>query len=148
MFTGCVPPRVDNGGHRDASRLSEFVEPGKTVKGDIRNKMGSPSLTSQFGQDTWYYVSEVKEAVAFLEPEVTRQQVTRIVFDEEGVVAEIETYDRDDARNVAIAEDRTPTAGEELNFLEQILGNVGRFNPGQQGGASAPGGRGRGVPGP
>jgi outer membrane protein assembly factor BamE (lipoprotein component of BamABCDE complex) len=147
--SACVPPRVNKSGHIDIARYRDMITPGKTVKGDLLNKLGTPSMTSSIGAETWYYVNETKEAVAFLAPDVTQQHVTRITFDEEGVVTEVKTYDKEQGRKVAIAEEQTPTAGAELGFFEQILGNVGRFNPGGQGrGGAVSRGRGRGTPRP
>jgi hypothetical protein len=34
----------------------------------------------------------------------------------------------EDAQQVALNSNETPTAGKELGFFEQLFGNVGRFN--------------------
>jgi hypothetical protein len=44
-----------------------------------------------------------------------------------------------DAVPVAVASRTTPTPGNEASFLQQLLGNVGRFNPGGGMGSTGPG---------
>jgi hypothetical protein len=41
------------------------------------------------------------------------------------------TLTMDDARQIEMVDRRTPTAGNELGFLRQIFGNLGRFDAGK-----------------
>lgn len=125
---GCIPPQVDQRGYIDAFNRMKEIQIGVTDREGVREKVGSPSLINDFGDETWYYVRERKESVAFLAPEVTDQNVTSITFDAQGIVTNMHNYDKKDSTNVAIADEITPTEGQQLGFLEQILGNVGRFN--------------------
>lgn len=128
MVSACIPARVMNRGHVDAmDRLSQ-ISIGNTTRDEVFDKLGSPSLKNNYGDETWFYINERKEAVAFLKPTIKDQNVTRIVFDTNGLVREVNHYGLKDSRNVAVAKEITPTEGHELGFMEQILGNVGRFN--------------------
>jgi len=49
-------------------------------------------------------------------------------FDDKGVVSSIEALGLEDGRNVELVERATPTAGNEMTILEQVLGNMGKFN--------------------
>ena len=51
-----------------------------------------------------------------------------------------------DAENITPAPGATPAPGRELSFLEQIIGNLGRFGGG--GGGASTGGGGQGGPSP
>ncbi len=128
MLAACIPPRVNNRGHVDAFDRLKDVNVGVTTRDDIQTMLGSPSITNNFGEEIWYYVHHKKEAVAFLEPEITEQNVTRITFNAQGVVSGVTGYDSADRKDIAIASETTPTEGHELGVLEQLLGNVGRFN--------------------
>jgi outer membrane protein assembly factor BamE (lipoprotein component of BamABCDE complex) len=137
-LSGCIPPQVDNRGHVDAFNRTDQVKIGASTREEVMELLGSPSVTNNFGEEIWYYVSKRKESVAFLKPEITQQKVTGIVFDSSGVVTAIKGYGMKDKRIVEMAADVTPTEGHELGVLEQLLGNVGRFNsdprqPGMQG---------------
>ncbi len=136
--TACIPPQVENRGHVDAlNRTKEIVE-GTTSRDEVREMLGSPSVTNNFGEEVWYYIHKKKEAVAFLEPEITDQHVTRIVFDETGVVKKLEMRGLKDSQKVAIATETTATEGQQLGFFEQMLGNVGRFNASESSRSAAP----------
>lgn len=123
-----MPPIVDNRGHVDTLSRFKQLRVGETKREQVQELLGTPSITNNFGAQTWYYVQNRKEAVAFLNPVIAQQKVTRIVFDANGVIEKLEQYDVGDAHNVELAEDITPTEGHELGVVEQILGNVGRFN--------------------
>ncbi len=127
-LTACIPPRVDNRGHVDAFNRMDDVVIGVTTREDVFKMLGSPSVTNSFGDEIWYYIAKRKEAVAFLKPEIMDQQVTRIAFDTEGTVISVNDFDMDDKKDIIAAKEITPTEGHELGFVEQVVGNVGRFN--------------------
>jgi outer membrane protein assembly factor BamE (lipoprotein component of BamABCDE complex) len=124
----CIPPRIESRGYVDALNRTKDIATGVTTRDEVREMLGTPSVTNNFGDETWYYIHKQKEAVAFLEPEITQQRVTRIIFDNAGVVKSIDAKGLKDSQTIAIAKEITPSEGQELGFFEQILGNVGRFN--------------------
>ena len=71
----------------------------------------------------------MQESYAFLKPEITQQKVIQITFNDAGRVAAIKNYDLADAKEIVMVQRITPTTGKELTVLEQVLGNVGKFNP-------------------
>ena len=126
-LTSCSP-RVDNRGYRDTQSRLEQITPDSSHKQDVLRLLGSPSTRSSFGMENWYYMAARRESVAFFKPEVVQQEVTRIAFNDSGLVTEVERYSLEDGRKVALVEDITPTEGQELGLWEQLLGNFGRFN--------------------
>jgi outer membrane protein assembly factor BamE (lipoprotein component of BamABCDE complex) len=50
------------------------------------------------------------------------------VFALDGRIDNIATYTEADGKPVELVSRVTPTAGNELNFFQQIFGNIGRFN--------------------
>ncbi len=56
------------------------------------------------------------------------QQVYIVRFDGNGVVASVDRKDLQDGRDIQPVPGATPAPGRELTFLEQVLGNMGRFN--------------------
>ena len=127
LFVSACTPLVDNRGHVADTPIAEVVGVGES-KAAVRAKLGSPSSISDFGEENWYYIRNRRETIAFLEPEIVEQHVTRIVFDSNGNVAEVKHYDLNDREQFAYVDKTTPTEGHSLGFFEQILGNVGRFN--------------------
>lgn len=120
-------PVSQNRGIITQAPLMEKIETGMSQE-DVLQRIGSPSTRAAFGDDTWYYIQSRKEAVAFLKPEITDQQVIAVTFDNSGLVDSIEDYNLQDREQVAMIEETTPTEGHSIGFLEQVLGNVGRFN--------------------
>ena len=55
-------------------------------------------------------------------------------FSEQGVLRDIRTLDQADALPVSMASQTTPSPGTEASFMQQLLGNIGRYNPGALGG--------------
>jgi len=89
--------------------------------------LGTPSSVGVFDGETWFYISERTEKVAFLDPKVIDRKVIVIKFDNRGVVSDMTTLGMEDGHEVAIVERKTPTAGQELGLLKQLFGNIGRF---------------------
>ena len=95
----------------------------------VQQLLGSPSTEGSFGQDIWYYVSKKTSQTGFFEPDVIDQGVLAVTFDQEGVVNDLKIYDQNDGRLVAMVDRVTPTHGNEMTILQQLLGNLGRFDP-------------------
>lgn len=126
-LTACEPKVAERGRQDLVIKAGNIIE-GQMSMQDVKYKLGSPSMKSQFGQESWYYVAGRKETVAFFEPELVDQQVLRILFDDRGIVEQVEFYDKNQAQDVAISDRVTPTSGQEYGIVEQLLGNIGRFN--------------------
>ena len=111
----------------DPERVSE-LKPGEVSKDDVLDALGSPSSINTFGNETWYYISERTETVAFLKPEVLERQILVVEFNKKGRMAQIITLGLNAGRELVHVERITPTFGEELTVLDQILGNFRRFS--------------------
>ncbi len=121
-------PKVENRGYVKQAAWKDTVKVGQTTKQEVLDQFGSPSAKSTFGPETWYYVSSRKESVGFLKPEVVEQETADISFDYAGVVRDVKIYNKDDGRDISLVKRTTPTEGHSLSFIDQTLGNLGRFN--------------------
>lgn len=128
LALGACAPRLDTRGNAVLIEDVATIEPGTHTRRNVMDKLGSPSSTSSFGIETWYYISELTETTAFLAPEVMSRQVVVIKFDAGGVVTEVDSLDTQQAELVEPVEGETPTAGNSLSFFEQMISNLGRFN--------------------
>jgi outer membrane protein assembly factor BamE (lipoprotein component of BamABCDE complex) len=142
FFKGCVvsvvlaatacSPIVDNRGHSAQSMDMTQIIRGQSSKEDVVALLGSPSAASDFGDASWYYITAQKETVGVFAPEITKQDVTEIVFDEADVVKGINTYGKEKGKPIEIVSKETPAAGHSLTFMEQFMGNLGRLgSPGR-----------------
>jgi outer membrane protein assembly factor BamE (lipoprotein component of BamABCDE complex) len=124
---GCVKNITTSGYNFDESTLARLLSE-ESTKPRVQRLLGSPSATSDFGQETWYYIHREFESVAFLPPKLKSQHVMAIRFDESGKIVSAKKYDEANARNILVSKEITPTEGHDLSMVEQLLGNLGRFN--------------------
>lgn len=129
IIAACAPRQDYRGVNIDEEKLN-LIAVGQSTEPQVGALLGSPSTTSTFPEwgTTYYYISSETEAVAFLAPELIDQQVVAISFDKEGKVREIKRYGMKDGKQIALVQRETPTRGRELTVLEQLFGNLGRFN--------------------
>lgn len=112
------------------------------TKSTVRGKLGSPSVTSTFDPNVWFYMNQVKERVAFRRPTVVARSVTAITFSKETEqVMSVNNYTLKDGKVIAFNGRETPTRGRELTILEQLLGSVGRGSMLPRDDESVPGSR-------
>jgi len=107
--------------------LVERVRPGVHDKDSISQLLGTPTTSAGYKQEAWYYIAKRSERLAFFEEEVVEQQVLAVYFDDRGIVERIQSFDLEDAEQVALVERETLTRGKELTFMQQLFGNIGRF---------------------
>ncbi len=145
VLTACADNTVSRGYNYDKLKESKaLLSQGTLTKQYIAELMGSPSATSDFGGERWYYINSKMRTVAFLPPKLVDQTVLAIAFDENGTAVDIKEYSKADARKLEISKDYTPTEGHSVTVIQQLLGNVGRFNnqgnmPGTMENTGAPG---------
>jgi outer membrane protein assembly factor BamE (lipoprotein component of BamABCDE complex) len=90
------------------------------------------------------YVSEVTRPRVGRTLGVLSQTVLVLSFNDQGVLQTMKQLGEDDSVPVSVVARTTPSPGTEASFLQQLFGNIGRFNA--VGGASPSGGG--GAPGP
>jgi outer membrane protein assembly factor BamE (lipoprotein component of BamABCDE complex) len=127
---GACVATVDQRGNLPEPDKFAQIHPGTTTKEQVAKILGTPSSTGVFDDKNWYYISRRTKQVAFFDPDVLDQQVYIVNFDATGVVRGVDHKDLKDGRDIEPAPGATPAPGRELTFLEQVLGNIGRFNKG------------------
>ncbi len=136
-------PETLRGNHVDDYRLKELV-PGTSTQADATALIGSPTAKATFDSNTWLYISEFTQTRIGRTPGVADQTVIALVFDDRGVLRDIKRVDQADALPVTVVARETPSPGTSASFMQQLFGNIGRFNPigpaagGQTGGGGAP----------
>ena len=123
---GACAPVPSNHGFLALDVKPAEVKVGQDTKSTVLERLGSPSAKSTFDENTWFYMSQAVERVAFYRPRVTKREVVAVSFDGAEKVASVNSYTLADGKVVALNGRETPTRGRELTILEQLLGNVGR----------------------
>jgi outer membrane protein assembly factor BamE (lipoprotein component of BamABCDE complex) len=127
LVTGCATSVEQRGNLPTQDKIGE-LHPGTTTKDEVIKILGSPSSVSIFSDKSWYYISRRTGQVAFFEPSVLDQQVYIVSFDNQGVVTAVDHKGLEDGKDITPVARATPAPGRELSFLEQIIGNLGKFN--------------------
>ena len=129
VLAGCSPVVNQRGNLVDDVRLAQ-IEVGQMNRVDVLNLLGTPTSRATFDDDTWYYIGQVTEKTAFFNPEVVERRILKLQFDSTGTLESLDELTLEDAQEIDVVDRETPTRGRELGAIEQLLGNLGRFNPG------------------
>lgn len=135
--TSACESTIDVHGNAPPPERLEMVKIGHFTRDDVAGLLGTPSSTEPFGDDSWYYISSRFETWAFFAPKEIEREIVAIDFDRRGYVSDIRKLSLDAGKQVFMVARETPTEGHDLGLLEQLLGNVGRFNTSRK---SGPGG--------
>ncbi len=146
-LAGCSafqPAAQLHGNRVDADQLKELT-PGTSTRADVSALIGSPTLHATFDDNTWIYVSEVTRPRIGRTMGVEEQNVVVLTFDDRGVLSGVQTKSDADSLPVSVVARTTSSPGSEASFLQQLFGNIGRFNAA---GVSPAGGPSGGAPKP
>ncbi len=130
LLAGCsvVSSSYQVRGNRvDPEVLKELV-PGTSSRTDVTSLLGSPTAKAVFDDNTWFYITETTHSRVGRTPGVTGQQVVTMDFDAKGTLKTVRTLDQDAGAPVEVVSRTTPSPGSEATFLQQLLGNVGKFS--------------------
>ncbi|WP_018979664.1 outer membrane protein assembly factor BamE [Saccharibacter floricola] len=142
LLSGCAPP-IPRGALIDKEDYSQLT-PNTSTQSDALSTLGSPTTHATFNDNTWIYVSMTKDLVPLSHPAVDKQQVLVLNFDNRGVLRKMSILGRRDAIPVRMVNDKTPTPGTQISVIQELLGNVGRYNPMSSMGSTFGGGMGGG----
>lgn len=138
------PPQV-RGNKVDPDSVAQLV-PGTSTRQDAAALLGSPTAKAAFDDNTWIYISQITRPVIGGFQGVDDQQVVLLTFDSKGVLTGVQKRGPGDSLPVDVVSRTTPSPGTEASLLQQLLGNVGRFNAsgvgskqGSQGSSTNPG---------
>ncbi|HQZ11482.1 MAG TPA: outer membrane protein assembly factor BamE [Devosia sp.] len=87
--------------------------------------LGSPQTTNSFGNETaFYYVQTKKNSTAFGMDFIEDRTVLVVYFDKNKKVVDKAVYSAKDGKVVAIESRKTPSFGEDKNFIDTILSSL------------------------
>ena len=132
------------GNRVDAAQLKDLV-PGTSTRVDVTSLIGSPTAKAAFDDNTWIYISEVTQPRVGRIQGVKSQDVVEMTFDDAGLLRSIKHMNEADAKPVSVVARTTPSPGSESTFMQQLLGNVGRFSAAGLPGGAGGGGSGLGL---
>ena len=144
LATGCSSIR-DHRGYLIDQALIDSVQPGTDNKTSVERALGRPTFVSQFGEASWYYVSQDTRQTAFRRPQTRDQTILRVRFDAAGNVTGVDRAGMERVARLDPDGHKTETLGRNRGFLEDLFGNIGSVGApgvGGEGGGGTGGGRG------
>ncbi|NJO56233.1 MAG: outer membrane protein assembly factor BamE [Rhodospirillales bacterium] len=126
-LSACEGRVAVHGNPIDPDQLARLA-PGRTSKTDVVGMFGSPSNIPPFDDNTWLYMSNRERTLAFFAPNRWMRQVVVLTFDASNVLQSVETLGLEDGREVELVSRETPSFGQSPTVIQQMLGNLGRFN--------------------
>lgn len=117
---------LDTHGHILNEGQIAQLEKGVTTQAEVRRILGSPSSETMFDAPRWIYVTE-KTQDKPLRPNMLREREILVVdFDKKGIFQKLERKGLQDGHTITPEQQITPTQGQSLGILDQLLGNIGR----------------------
>ncbi|MGN7438322.1 MAG: outer membrane protein assembly factor BamE [Alcanivorax sp.] len=126
FIQACTPVTSQHGNMLEDFQVQE-VKAGEHTRSDVLRILGSPTTQSTFNPNIWYYLGQETEKRGILDQHITDERIVVVMFRKDGVVDAIQEVDSE-RENIPFARTKTPTHGNDLTFIQQLLGNLGRFN--------------------
>lgn len=127
LVNACSPTVADRGNMLNDNQLKQITA-GTSTRSDVLRSFGSPTTQAAFDENTWYYIGQETEKRGILDPEITKERVVVVQFADDGTVNMVREMPKGSGIDVPIERAKTKTRGNEFTFMQQLLGNVGKFN--------------------
>ncbi|ALE17410.1 Outer membrane lipoprotein OmlA [Altererythrobacter epoxidivorans] len=124
-LAGCSSIREQRG-YRVDPVLQTSIQPGVDNQQSVAGTLGRPSYVSEYGDQTWYYITSVTARKPFVRPSIQSHSVLAVSFDEAGNVAAADITGINNVARISPDGAETPTLGRERGFLEDLFGNIGQ----------------------
>tara|TARA_Y100001960_G_scaffold251263_1_gene267959 strand:+ start:1762 stop:2217 length:456 start_codon:yes stop_codon:yes gene_type:complete len=126
VLVGCKK-HIEKHGNSPNPKLVAAIKPGIHKHFHVERLLGSPSTTATFDREHWYYIHSNVQTFSFRKPKLLKRRVLIIEFDNNGVVANIRKINTTNQKEIDFVKRKTPTKGKELTFIQQAIGNIGKF---------------------
>ena len=125
VITGCTETVNTRGQVILPSRLAQ-VQPGTSTRQDVLQLLGSPSAQGTLNENRWYYVTSTVGTTSFTPYDLKSRQVVIIDFDPAtDTVATLTQKTESDGKEVSPDNSTTPTHGQSMGIVDQLMGNLG-----------------------
>lgn len=126
ILSACTPVVATRGNLLEDYQMKEILA-GIDGKDDVVRKVGSPTTVAPFDENTWYYMGQRTEKKGILDPKLVKERIVVVKFDTDGKVGSV-VERRDGHQDVPVVQRTTPVQGNDFTFLQQMVGNIGKFN--------------------
>lgn len=139
LGTGACAPMRSHQGYVVDQELVDAIQPGIDNRDSVLQTLGRPTLTSQFNEGEWYYVSRDSANLGYQSLRPKNQLTLRIRFDAAGNVAKVDRMGPELIASIDPYGKTTPTLGHRRSFFSDLFGNIGTVGAPGTGGGAPPG---------
>jgi outer membrane protein assembly factor BamE (lipoprotein component of BamABCDE complex) len=126
LATAACTPITALQGYQPIDTKPGDIKVGDDSKQTVRTKLGSPTTVSTFEPNIWYYMNQTTDQFGAYQPRTRVRSIVAISFDKDSEkVTNVKTFTTQDGRVIAFNKRETPTTGEELSILDQLLSTLG-----------------------
>jgi len=128
-LSACVTRYRNHGYVPTQEELAEIVV-GVDTRDSVEESVGPPSSSGVLNESGYYYVATRVRHYGMRKPKAVDRQLVAISFTSSGVVENIERFGLENGQVVPLERRVTSSGIKDKTFVRQLLGNLGRFNPG------------------
>ena len=119
-------PIVRNHGYMPTAEDLSLITVGVDTRETVEASIGAPTSGGVATEGGYYYIRSRWETRAFFAPKEVDRQLLAISFTPGGVVSNVELFTLEDGQVVVLSRRVTGTSIQNVSFIRQLLGNIGR----------------------
>lgn len=126
-------------GNRPTEEQIKDISVGVHTRSDVQALLGSPTSTSAFGEQSWYYISARTRVRPMQHLGISDPETVAVDFNDRGVVTQVRVLGGNDMQDIRMVSRETPSPGNDRTLLQALFGNIGRVGTGGLGAEQGPG---------
>ncbi len=127
LLGGCAERIRAHGQFIEPSKMAQLT-PGVSTVDDVQAVFGPPTASATFDPNVWYYIGQHVSYKPLSRPKILDREVVVVTFRENQVLDMQDRVVLVGDSDIPLIQRETPSSGKTLGLLEQLLGNLGRFN--------------------
>ncbi len=139
LLAGCTPMVANRGNLLEDYQMKE-LQPGIDGRDEVARKIGSPTTVAPFDDNTWYYMGQKTSKTGILDAKITQERIVVVTFDPADGLLNRVVERKDGREDIPLVQRKTPTTGNEFTVIQQMMGNLGKFNKSTGSAAATAGG--------
>ena len=112
-------PRITNHGNFFNIENINYIKKSKLNKAEILEIFGTPSTTSTFSSNVWYYMSQVQSEKAYFKVKNISSKILKITFDKNKFVKRFSILTKKDSFDIQISKETTSSSLRKKESLIQ-----------------------------
>ena len=119
LFLYNCQPRITNHGNFFNKENINYIKKYKLNKAEVIEIFGTPSTTSNFSDNVWYYMSQVQSEKAYFRIKNISSKIIKITFDQNKFVKKYSILTEEDSYDITVSQEKTVSSLQNDNTLIQ-----------------------------